>query len=480
MGRYYNPDDFIMQYPGVYTGAAKAAMDKYFATLDGINNTEVCGADIIAGRVKEPKLGAVLEISGNMIRYCNSKYAPEYEIALDPEIAKAHGYKDIFGMIGFSACDDVYTMPSPPEARDTLLVSQICHEITSVTPVYPGDTIYMVRDKTIVTDMTPPEGSLYRHLHQQNYGTVYNQKGEIVNKVLFTLMESVKLYKDECLPKPREQFGFADMWEDPDWFARPQHIYTDDDYARLKRIWKNEVARGENPLFWDELAVGYELPEGTFGPIYDGIAPTKPYGMGVCGGVKLKRYFLDESLSGMLVRDDATGIYTTSDAEINSPATPDGIKPFFLAPPDEAEEPKSGEINTADIHKTANERSALINLMGRDIAAAHILNFIGYNGRMRTIRWSIMSPDVHAKLGKPVPASDSFVCFTRRLPGMEAATIDAHGLTTDVALVRACVADKYVENTEHVAVIVYWLEDIDGNTWLTGEAEVVLPARSSV
>ena len=64
MGRIYNPDDFIMQYPGVYHGAAKEAMEKYFAMIEEINSTEVTGADIVAGTIPAVKLGATLTLSG--------------------------------------------------------------------------------------------------------------------------------------------------------------------------------------------------------------------------------------------------------------------------------------------------------------------------------------------------------------------------------------------------------------------------------
>ncbi len=50
------------------------------------------------------------------MRYCTEKYAPEYALMLDSKVAKAHGYEDIFAMIGLSSCDDVFTMPTPPEA----------------------------------------------------------------------------------------------------------------------------------------------------------------------------------------------------------------------------------------------------------------------------------------------------------------------------------------------------------------------------
>ena len=69
MGRDYNPDDFIMQYPGVYEGAAKTAMEKYFALIDQINSTSVSVEDILAGRVAAPKLGGVLEVTEAMMNF---------------------------------------------------------------------------------------------------------------------------------------------------------------------------------------------------------------------------------------------------------------------------------------------------------------------------------------------------------------------------------------------------------------------------
>ena len=82
MGRIYNPDDFVIQYPGVYHGAAKEAMDKYFAMIQEINDTEVTGADIVAGKIPPVKLGATLTLSGDFIRYCTEKCGRECELRL--------------------------------------------------------------------------------------------------------------------------------------------------------------------------------------------------------------------------------------------------------------------------------------------------------------------------------------------------------------------------------------------------------------
>ena len=476
MGRYYNPDDFIIQYPGVYHEEAKEAMAKYFAMIAEINNTEVTGADIVAGNIPAVKLGAKLELSGDFIRYCTEKYAPEYGLMLDSETAKKYGYEDIFGMIGLSSCDDVFTIPNPPEARDTLLVSQIHHTVESFKPVYPGDTLYMIRDKSIITDLTPSEGSIYRHLYQEDFGTVYNQKGEVVNKVCYNTMESLKVYKDDRRPKPKSECGFGDMWEDPDWFARPFTPYTDEDYALYREIAKNEVIRGDEPLYWEDVVVGTQIPDGMFGPIYDGVCPTKPYGMGVGGCRKLKKEFVDDELFAKMVVDEATGIRTTGDPAYDVPEAPDGIKPFFLAPPDEKPEDEGG-INTADIHKTSNQRAALINFMGRDIALGHILDYVGYYGFIRRCEWTIMTPDVHTAMGKPVPVAPNFRNRAHTVPGMETSTIPIHGLTTDLARTKARITNKFVERDKFMVEFTFWNVDKEDRIWITGAAVVELPSK---
>ena len=475
MGRIYDPDDFVVQYPGKYEGAAKAAMERYFADIRHINETEVTGAELTAGRVKAPKLGDTLHVSGNMMRYCTAKYAPGFAPMLESDTARAYGFGDIYAMPGFGSCDDVYTIPTPAEARDTLLVSQLCHEIRNLRPVHPGDTLYMVRDHMAVKDLTPEEGSIYRHLYQICSGTVYNQKGEAVNKVCYSTMESLKVYKEGHSPKPKEKMGFADMWEDPDWFARPEHVYTDEDYANIKRVWAAEPVRGRDTLKWEEVQVGDRFPDGIWGPIFDGVAPTKPYGMGVGGCRSLKAELLGAAEN--MLRDERTGIWKSAEPTVNVPEVPDGVKPFWLAPPDEVV--PAGEVSTTDIHKTANTRSALINFMGRDIAMGYVLGCIGFGGRIRCVRWSIMSPETHAALGKPVPAADHFRIFSRQAPEMARARISAHGLTNDIARIKTYVADKYVENEEHIVKVVFWNTDIEGNDWISGEMEVVLPSKKA-
>ena len=479
MGRIYNPDDFIMQYPGVYEGAAKKGMEKYFAMINEINNTQVSVEDIVAGRVAAPKLGGVLEVTEAMMKFQANKYAPDFKPLFDAECAKAYGYKDIYAMPCFGSCDDTNTQPTPPEARDTLLVSQICHEVECVNPIYPGDTLYMIRDKVEVTDLTPESGSLYRHLYQKDYGTTYNQHGEVVCKVCFGTMESVKIYKDDCLPKPRAEMGFGDMWEDPDWLSRPAHVYTDEDYEYIKSIWANECNQSEVPLYWEDVNVGDQPAPSAYGPILEGVTPMQPYGMGIDGCRSLKKEIMDPETFKTLARDEKTGIWASPDHEVNCPTTPDGKcapkQPDGMPGGAAAE---GGEINTSDIHKAGADRSALINFFTRDIALGHVMNYIGYHGKVRRVRWSIMPADVHTAMGKPVPVAPGYEIFTRRIPGMENSTMPAHGLTTDLVVIKSQVTDKFIVNDRHMVSIVFWAETIEGDAWETGVVEVELPSKN--
>ncbi|MCR5082569.1 MAG: hypothetical protein K6B15_03755 [Parasporobacterium sp.] len=476
MGRWYNPDDFVTQYPGVYPEKIKGAMDEFFAVVEKINSTEVTGADVVAGKVTEPKLSGKFTLTEEMAHYFNEKYAPDYKLNLDKETAKRYGYKDIFAMLGMTASDECYNFMPPRESRDTVLVSQISSEIENFRPFYVGDTIYMVRDKVEVHDLTPDEGSVYRHVHTKNYGTVYNQNGEVVTKCMFSLMESTKTYKDECLPKARKDFGFPDFWEDPDWRARPMHKYTDKDYDKLKEIWKNEINRKDEILYWEDAKLGEFLPLGTFGVIKDGVIPLYPYGMGVGGSRNLKEYFLNPETEKQMITDAQTGIKLMPNPEINTPKLPEGIE---LPKMDTAEPPKEGaDVNTADVHGGPELRNALLNLFGRDVQIAYVEKYAGYHGRVKGIKWNIMPADTHAALGKRVPVFPDYVNYLKKVPGKANETQTAHGLTTDAAIVHGYVYKKDVVGEDFVLTLLTWIEDMDANPWSSAQIDIVLPSKN--
>jgi hypothetical protein len=63
---------------------------------------------------------------------------------------------------------------------------------------------------------------------------------------------------------------------------------------------------------------------------------------------------------------------------------------------------------------------------------------------------------------------------------MKGRYVSEHGLTQDVALVKSEVVGKQVRDGAFYADLVWWIETIDGQVWLEGEASVKLPSRRSL
>ena len=474
----YDPADFEILYPGVYTSREAELVEERLTDNRAIEKRgQVDGKALVEERLAKdtPGLGPALEVTEAMVRYNNQKYDPENRLLNDREYAQSLGHPDIPSMPCFGAHDDTFIVPYPPEARDTLLVSQLNHSVTSYRHVYPGDKLFMVHDRRHMTDRTPVEGSTYRHMSLQSYGSVYNQHGEKVNDVAFHVCESVRIFKEGKRP---EKMGFEELWEAADWMARPAHYYTDDDWDFIKDVWTKEQPRGAEPLYWEDVEVGDEPNWTADGPIVASVAPTTPYGLGSGGSRTLKKEILDPELCKTLIRSEKDGIYRTPEPEDQIPPVPDGVKPFMMVGPDESEAGE-GAVDVQKIHQEGAERAVLINFLGRDIAVRHVNNWMGEQGWLKNIRWGIMPAVASAVAGKPVPANPWLEDFLAKVPHMRDRFCNAHGLTGDLALVKSYVYDKYHRDGSFYADLAWWIETIVGDIWLAGGATVELPSKAA-
>lgn len=472
----FNPDDFVVVYPGIYTKKEKALVEKYIADNKAIEaRGEVDVQALVNGTLPKgtPGIGPTLVVTEAMVRYNNEKYDPENPILNDAEYARNLGYENILAMPCYGAHDDSYMAPYPPDARDTLLVSQLNHNVSNYKPVYPGDTLYLIYNSRTVTDLTPTEGSIYRSVVIRSAGSIYNQRGEKINDVVFRVTESLKIYKDGKRPAV---MGFPQMWEAPDWMSRAAHVYTDKDWDMIKQIWAGEKRQGATPLFWEDVKIGDEPTVTADGPILESLAPTAPYGMGSGGSRTLKKEIMNPDTLKTLIRDEKTGIYRTASKEGCVPVIPEKLVNIFAIEPSSADE---AAIDTKDIHKQTESRGALINFLGRDIAIRHLNNWMGDQGWLQNIRWGIMPAAAHHALGKMVPVNPDCEDFLVNVPYMRGKAPMAHGLTEDLALVRSYVYDKYVRDNIYYAELTWWIETIEGDIWLTGGATVRLPSRRS-
>lgn len=485
--RDYNKEDFLVRYPGVYDEKEKKYLEQFWEEAERINKRGPIDIQaLISGTLPKdtPGIGPVINATKAMIKYNHSKYEQENPLYNDEEYAKKAGYLDIPAYFVYAAHDDAYTSAFPEEARDTLLVSQACHHIDNFNVIYAGDKLFLTFDEREMVDITPKEGSVYRSVALYNAGTIYNQRGEIVNKVSFHYVESLKTYKPEKRPKDFGARGFADIWEDPDWFSKEDHYYTDKDYEYFKNIWRHEKIQGATPLYWEDIQIGDEPAKTLEGPIIECALPA-PFGQGIGGTRTMKKEILDEAIFKTMIRDKH-GIYKLPNIKDYTPEIPDGARPAFNI--DDGREAELNEkldleegtgVDTADIHSTeGDERAAIINFYGRDLAIHHISNWMGDAARFESISWSIMPPETHAAYGKPVPTSPYFVHWLEKAPKMKDKTVNTHGLTRDTAEISSVVIDKYTRNGKYLVKLIWWINDVNGNIWIDGCAEVEFPHKN--
>ena len=493
--RDFNPDDFIIRYPGIFDEREKPYMDQYLKDIEAINNRGPVDLDLlVTGQLppETPGIWMCCKATEEMIRYNHAKYEQENPLFNDPEYARAAGFKDIPAYFTYAASDDAATKAFPPEARDTLLVSQLSHSIKHFAEIYPGDTLFTVIDRRDITDITPPEGSIYRTVSLYCELSVFNQRKELVNTATFSFTESVKTYKPGRKPEPSGN-PFKDTWEDPDWFMKPDHQYTDDDYEYMKSVWRAEKIRGARPLYWEDVNIGDEPQPILEGPIIDSVLPTVPYAQGLGGTRTPKKELLDPEIAKTFIKN-SHGILMPKNIWDITPKAPkdtdavfmnnDGREKDFEKAYEELdtaqEEPlvETG-INTEDIHKTEDDaRAAILNFYGRDLCIRHINAWMGDKGFIKEIKWSIMPPETHAAFGKPVPVSPAFHHYLQSAPKMKDRTVNSHGLTRDTAEVHSVVVDKYYKNGEFLVKLIWWINDIQDTIWIDGEVEVKLPSRN--
>ena len=317
-------DDFITLYPGQYTEKEKALVEQWIADNKAIEDRGPIDVQaLVNGTLPKDTPGVVsqtLTATKEMMLYNANKYDPENPVFNDAEYAKRLGYDDIIAFPTFAANDDAVMKAWPGQARDKLLVADLNHNITCYKPIYPGDTLYTVINKRTFKDITPEEGSTYRSIVIQSEASIYNQKGEKVNDVIFRVTENVRILK-EGKELINDGGGAGPFWESPAWTSRPAYKYTDADWDIIKELWSQEKRQGATPLYWEDVEVGTYTTKTVDGPIMATVNPTQPYGMGTGGSRTLKKEIMDPEIFKTMHKDE-NGIWLTDNQEDYIPVTP--------------------------------------------------------------------------------------------------------------------------------------------------------------
>jgi acyl dehydratase len=500
---------FLTLYPGVYTEKEKALVEKYFADNKAIEDNPVNIKALISGSLTKdtPGFGATLKVTEAMVRYFNKLRDPEDPLLNDAEYAKKAGFKDIIAYPTYGAHDDTFMVPYPVKARDTLLVADLIHSVTNYRPVYPGDTLYLVNNSRHVTDLTPETGSIYRSSAIVNKGSVYNQKGEKVLDVIYSVEENTKIYKEGLAPSNPT---FNDWWEE---FGRAPgegrggsgggtYYYTDDDWKIIKDIWSKEKHQGATPLYWEDVKIGDQPAPTLEGPVDAAPTVAVPWGMGLGGNRTLKKDIMDPKIFKTLVRSKVDGIYRLANKDdyiLPLPAESQtggkfgdmGAVDAVLSSTQQTGQGASGNTAAKGAEaydaSTAGSGSAggMMNFSQRDYAIRHLIDWMGDKGWLYNIRWGgLFSADMAAR-GNPHPAVNpramDFLQISK-LPKKvkEAKVYPALGGGSRFILIRSYVYDKYVKDGEFFVDLIWWQERLgSGAAGMMGCATVKLPSKNA-
>ena len=457
---------FVTVYPGVWTEREKPYVEEYYQKIKELEDRGPIDVQaLISGKIEKGTQGFsnVLEVKEDMMDYNAKKFDPDFLLYSDADYAKSLGYEGKIAMPAFGAHDDSFLTAFNGKGRDFLAVTGLHHEIEQLKPVYAGDTLYMVKDKLEMIDLTPAEGSIYRNLVLKCTGSVYNQKGEKVLEVMFSARENLKSYED-----PADMAPGTRGWESPDWWTRPEHYYTDEDWQNIFDIWANENPRGDKILYWEDVNVG-DMPNVTLdGPIHTSSSPTPPYGMAVQGSRTMKE-LADPAERAKMTRDPKFGVYIPQDMHQWNPEVPPYDDPRAKMGP-----PPGGAPGGP---KPEPKRSIFINFMGRDFATRHINNWMGTHGWIQNIRWGIMTHPTEQ--GFDFPKNTAVCELIEKIPCMQGKKCNTHGLQYDVMKIHSQVYDKYEKDGQHFVELGWWITTLnDDEIYEEGGATIKLPSKN--
>ena len=371
---------------------------------------------------------------------------------------------------------------------DRTCVKEHHHYCRFLKPVRQGDTLYPVLKDQQVWDATPYEGSEFRTWALRGTGYVYNQNGELVMIQTCGVEECFKIYAD---PAKRtwsaENLGVSEA----EFKNHAIHHYTDEDWETIRGLWAQEVRRGDEPLYWEDVQVGDEPP----------ITVDGPYSCPGKGGMVMsvntpsqsdwfvRKHFGDP----VLVKDDF-GVYHHPELDARearekqeamaemmrrAPHPPEpgkggkGGKPGEGGPGGPEGRDKKPPIDNSPV--AVRGKATMDNYTGRDSALRALHNWIGTQGTVTALSWCIGS---HADWDRGIPCHPNRRNPFDAVPGMEGRHNEVHGEEGDLSINRIHVTGKRVdENGDHLVDVTWWCETIEHQIHSEGTATVRLPSR---
>lgn len=440
-------EQFEQYQRGVYSPEDRKILEDFQQSLDALNDRgELDFMAVIRGDIPmdDPTVKCrTFYVDPYEAKWNAKAHDPKNQIYFDLDAALKAGYEGIPATPVYHTDYRAILPAMPRELRDHMMVSGLSHTYKLYKPVYGGDTVYYFPCHQSFKDITPDGTHKYRTFALYGEGRGYNQKGELLFESRSRVKESLSRYVDREKGK-----DVWDPWETPDWWARPAHYYTEEDWAYIQDLWKKEYHRFDEPLYWEDVNVGDRPAWTCFGPV------------------------LQEDMIRLYGCDD---IITWPD--LRTHIEEGRLERYRRDPKDGIWYERGGPFAHIGDGRFPEYRLCFYNTINRDFACTMLNNWIGYHGRIKNIAWGIMTymPGFEDEIPNFPEYRDPF----EGIPGMEGKKVDTHGMTGDVAITKGYVTGKRIdEDGDHVADLVWWAETIEGQLYAEGQATVSLPVKN--
>lgn len=299
-------------------------------------------------------------------------------------------------------------------------------------PVFAGDHLKIYREFRDFQDVTNPDGSIYRRFLLTGASNMYNQNGELVARGEGSGRNAIVKFDDDG-PVP-DDYEQCFEWVD---YAPKTHITTDEEWERVRAMWDNEVIRGADTLYWDDVKIGDMPVPVCSGPI-SGMDLVRLH-----GAAYIKLPSIREILeSGGELMKDPLGMYQQFTARHYCGCNLPGNHAVFY------------------------------NFTARDFITRMVTNWMGDDGFITHIGWrfqNLYECMTHNEPGKEILA---------KVPFMNGKYVNRHGVEGDTAICKGYVTDKYIADDGSACVdLSCWAETFDGDVIQVVQITVNLPKR---
>lgn len=369
----------------------------------------------------------------------NKRWNPWDRLYNDPEYARSQGLSGVPAMPGFAhrqvkpgAATD---LRFDRAAYDAFYFTAIGGDLHYTRRLCGGDKVIKIETGTDMRDVTK-DGEEIRVFDFDKVTSIFDDSGREIDKSFIYTREGYQKFTDG-----RPPLGYTENMSQWESYLPEAHYTTDEDYQRMKRIWDQETIRGEEPLYWEDVEIGTEVPQTcSDGPVtYMHIVAWEP--------IPPEYLFTREELL---------------DPEYTKTVYRDRYGSYL----DETAVHFGGRNNVGS-------RMVFYNTDAAFLVARTVTNYIGNRGRISRFSWRLFP--FFQEMRREKLGEEMF----RKVPGMEGRYCDRHGAEGDTVIGRAVVTDKYInEKGEHCVEFALWAETLDGDVIQVCPTEAVLPSKT--